>query len=182
MRADTELLNKAQLELTRLNRELRELHLEEERCKLKRARLEGDRAKVQALADFCELVRKLDAQPTLAPLPFHIEDMNGAKLIVADRPGVAALRAQTALPLASAVRHKPDGLPTTAAMVAAAMQEAGKPVRPLEITDYIRKRWWPEMKTKATCATIARMVQDGKIVGDSGRYRITNANGKGHDS
>jgi hypothetical protein len=56
----TETLRKAHLEITRLNRELHALHLEEERCKLKRSRLESDKARVQSLVDLCELAQILN--------------------------------------------------------------------------------------------------------------------------
>jgi len=50
---DTAILVKARSELGRLNNELHALHLEEERAKVKRSRLEADKARVQVLVDMC---------------------------------------------------------------------------------------------------------------------------------
>jgi hypothetical protein len=73
---DTLTLTRARNEIGRLNRELAELHLEEERCKLKRGRLEGEKAKVQTLVDMAELMQRLaqtPADPATGWLAFNVD-------------------------------------------------------------------------------------------------------------
>jgi hypothetical protein len=138
---DTLTLSKARNEVARLNRELSELHLEEERCKLKRTRLEGDKARAQALMDMGELTQRLAQIPADPATPsFHIERVAGAKLVVLDKPPALATSAERR-------KLKPDGLPSMSTMIVTALQASGKAQRPVEIADYVRKRWGPTLAT-----------------------------------
>src|SRR6516162_10311931 len=83
---DTATLTKARNEIGRLNRELAELHLEEERCRLRRGRLEGEKTRVQTLVDMAELAQRLAEKPDHASPAFRIETaVSGAKVVVVDK-------------------------------------------------------------------------------------------------
>jgi hypothetical protein len=143
---DTATLTKARNEVTRLNRELGELHLEEERCKLRRGRLETEKAKVQALVDLAELTQRLAQMPADPATPsFHIETVAGAKVVIVDKP---------LAPATSVQRHKlkPDGLPSMSTMIVIALQASGKAQRPVDIANYVRQRslHWPN-RSDAQC-------------------------------
>ena len=85
---DTATLTKARNEIGRLNRELAELHLEEERCKLKRGRLEADKAKVQTLVDMAELTQRLAQIPADPTTPsFKMDGTAGGAVAGHDRQG-----------------------------------------------------------------------------------------------
>jgi hypothetical protein len=200
-----ETLRKAQLELTRLNRELHALHLDEERCKLRRSRLEGEKARVQSLVDICELAQRLSAQPgPLAPFPGHPdvhvllepvfpESPNGPQFVGLSKPlpgSLKELRARGLMPSAVKVvddlaiapvpprKAKPDGLPTTPDMIATTLREVGRPIRPSEIAAYIRRKWWAELPPKAVYTNAYRMAKDGRLTTQEGRYSI---NGGSHE-
>jgi hypothetical protein len=166
---DTAIMTRAKAEVARLNRELAELHLEEERCRLKRTRLEGEKTRVQALVDLGELAQRLADKPDAAVPSFHIDRVAGAKVVVVE-------------PLASAptqVRRKlkPSGLPPTSAMIVTALQAAGQAKRPVEIADYVRKRWWPNLPTTLINTQAWHMAKIGKLTHHDGHYGL---NGVGH--
>jgi hypothetical protein len=166
---DTVTLAKARSEIGRLNKELVDLHVEEDRLKLKRGRIESERARVQTLVDMCELAQRLAETPVEHAVPsFHIERVAGAKVVVVDKPPLRGTPVR---------KHKPDGLPTVSAMVITALQETGKASRPAEITDYVRKRWWPSVHTKIINAQVWHMAKAGKLTCHDGRYGL---NGAGH--
>jgi hypothetical protein len=170
---DTATLTKARNEIGRLNRELAELHLEEERCKLRRGRLEAEKAKVQTLVDMAELMQRLAQTPTDPATPsFHIEEVNGAKFVKLDKPLVSA----TQIP-AQKRKLKPDGLPPMSVMIVTALKETGKASRPVEIADYVRKRWWPTLATPVVNSQVWHMAKIGKLTRRDGYYGL---NGIGH--
>jgi hypothetical protein len=168
---DTVTLAKARTEIGRLNRELAELHLEEERCKLRRTRLEGEKAKVQALVDMVELMQRLVQTPADPATPsFHIETVAGAKVVIVDKP---------VAPTTPTQRHKlkPNGLPSTSTMIVMALQASGKAQRPVEIADYVRNRWWPTLATPVINTQVWHMAKIGKLTCRDGYYGL---NGIGH--
>jgi len=168
---DIATLTKARNEVGRLNRELAELHLEEERCKLKRGRLETEKAKVQTLVDMAELMQRLAQTPADPATPsFRIETVAGAKLVVLDKPPA---------PVTPTQRHKlkPDGLPSMSVMIVTALQASGKAQRPADIADYVRKRWWPTLATPAVNSQVWHMAKAGKLTCRDGYYGL---NGVGH--
>jgi hypothetical protein len=168
---DTLTLTRARNEIGRLNRELAELHLEEERCKLKRGRLEGERAKVQALVDMAELMQRLVQPPADPATPsFHIETVAGAKVVIVDKPPT---------PVTPTQKHKlkPDGLPSMSTMIVTALQVSGKAQRPVDIANYVRQRWWPTLATPAVNSQVWHMAKAGKLICRDGYYGL---NGVGH--
>lgn len=72
---------------------------------------------------------------------------------------------------------KPEGLPSIATMIVTVLQEAGKAKRPVEIADYVRKRWWPTVSTTTVNALVWRMAKEGRLTWQDGRYGL---NGVGH--
>jgi hypothetical protein len=166
------LLPKARSELTRLNGELRELHLEEERCKLKRSRLEGDKARVQTLVDMCELSQRLTGKPLeQAGLLFHVEECHGAKLVVIDKP-VVPLPAAVAAKSAQRQKRKPDGLPTVMEMVLAVLEAAEGSMRPRDIAQIAQRKWWPDLPSAAVNAAISKLANSGRLEKDGHHYRL----------
>jgi len=167
---DTVTLAKARSEIGRLNQELVDIHIEEERLRLRRSRLEGEKARVQALVDMCELAQRLaEASEPVAP-PLHIERVAGAKVVVLDKPLV---------PAATMGRRKlkPDGLPSMSVMILAALKEAGKAEKPVEITDYVRKRWWPTVPSNTVGTAAWHLAKIGRLTLHDGYYGL---NGVGH--
>jgi hypothetical protein len=73
-------------------------------------------------------------------------------------------------------KHKPDGLPSVAAMITAVLKETPN-LRPPEIADLIRKQWWPDLPTPTVSTTVWRMVRSGHLTQQDGRYAL---NGTGH--
>jgi hypothetical protein len=80
-------------------------------------------------------------------------------------------------------KHKPDGLPSITAMIAAVLKETPG-LRPSEIADFIRKQWWPDLQTPTISTTAWRMVRSGHLTQHDGRYALSGAgprqNGAGH--
>jgi len=169
---DLQTLAKARNEVARLNRELTELRLEEERCRLRRGRLEGEKARVQALVDMAELAQRLAEKPDTAVPAFHIENVSGAKLVVFDKPAAAPPTLES-----SRRKLKPDGLPPVSAMVVTALRETGKASRPVEIADFVRQRWWSTVPTEIINTTVWHMAKVGKLIRRDGYYGL---NGVGH--
>ena len=170
---DTVTLAKARTEIGRLNRELAELHLEEVRCRLRRGRLEGEKTRVQTLVDMAELAQRLAEKPDYAGPAFHIETVNGAKVVVVDKPSTPP----PAEAGQSRRKLKPDGLPPVSAMVVTALRETGKASRPVEIADFVRRRWWSTAPTEIINTTVWHMAKVGKLICRDGHYGL---NGVGH--
>jgi hypothetical protein len=97
---------------------------------------------------------------------FRIEDCHGAKLIVADKP-VAAKPAVS----------KPQGIPTVPDMILRTLTSAGDGLRPAQITNSIRREWWPDMPADRVATTIFRMAHDGRLAKDGNRYKLLNGHG-----
>jgi hypothetical protein len=81
-------------------------------------------------------------------------------------------------------KHKPDGLPSIAAMITAVLKETPG-LRPPEIADFIRQKWWPDLQTPTVSTTAWRMVRSGHLTQQDGRYALNGTgprqNGSGHD-
>jgi hypothetical protein len=174
----TETLRNAHLELTRLNREMHELHLVEERCKLKRSRLEADKARVQSLVDICELAQRLNDAPAAGTrftvpggkdgreVAFRVEDCHGAKLVVVDKSATPVVN--------QAVRQKrkPDGLPTITEMVLAVLEGEEDGMRPRDITAIARRQWWPDLRPAAVNAAVWKLAGEGRVEKNGHTYKL----------
>jgi len=171
------ILTKARLEMGRLNKELVDLHWEEEQLKLRRTGSEEERTRMRHLIDVCELIQRLQETQTDSTIPtFHIERLSGAKVIVPDNlvvPDKPADRAE----LPERRKLKPDGLPTVSTMIVTALREAGKASRPVEIAEFVRQRWWATAPTGAITTMAWQMAKAGKLTHHDGRYGL---NGVGH--
>jgi hypothetical protein len=165
---DTETLLKARLEVTRLNGELRDLHLKEDRCRLERTRLEGDKARVQALVDICELAQRLAGKPLEQAGPsFRIEESHGAKLVIVDKP------APSPMPVAKPrQKRKPDGLPTVVEMVLAILEGEEAGMRPRDIAKIAQLKWWPDLRPAAVNAAVWRLAGEGRLEKDGNLYKL----------
>jgi hypothetical protein len=185
MISDDELLSRRALaEIGRLNRELHALHEEEERCKLRRSRLEAQKAAVQHFFDQHQLARRLAAQSDDPARPIvHIERHCGVGILRVEAPKEPPQQAVTARATLERRKIKPDGLPTIAAMILVALRETGKASRPAEITEFVRKRWWAEAPIKTITTTAWQMADAGKLLHHDGRYGLNTVgtNGAGHN-
>jgi hypothetical protein len=91
------------------------------------------------------------------------------------------------LPTATRQALKPDGTPTVRKMVAAALEDAASrglhQLRPRDITEFIRQRWWPSVESSSITSTVWRMAKDGKLYAENGRYGMVKTNGSaGHEN
>ncbi len=176
-------LAKARSELTCLNRELYALHQEEERCKLKRSRLEGEKARVQTLVDLGELVERLNDAPVVGTrftvpgrkdgkeVAFRVEDCHGAKLVVVDKR-VAVPPAAIAAKPAQRQKRKPDGLPTVIEMVLAVLEAAEGSMRPRDIAKVAQRRWWSDLPSAAVNVAVCKLANSGRLEKDGHHYRL----------
>ena len=82
---------------------------------------------------------------------------------------------------------KPQGTPTVRKMVAAALEDGASrglhQLRPRDITEFIRQRWWPSVESSSITSTVWRMAKDGKLHAENGRYGLVRTNGAaGHET
>ena len=179
-------LTKARQEMGRLNKELVDLHWEDERLKLRRTRLEEEKARMQRLIDVCELAQRLEEMSVDPTIPtFHIERVAGAKVVVPDKVVVPNKPAEPIdrAELPERRKLKPDGLPTVSVMIVTALRETGKASRPVEIAEFVRRRWWSTAPTETITTTAWQMARAGKLTHHDGRYGLNGVgqNGAGHN-
>jgi hypothetical protein len=127
---------------------------------------------IKALVDMCELAQRLAQKPLEQIGPaYHIENQQGVKFVVADKPAVSPGTPHlngahvTLTPPAAGKRHKvkPDGLPTMTAMVATAVSGSSKGAAPGEIIAFIRAKWWPDVAAVRVYAIVSSMLKHGKL-------------------
>jgi hypothetical protein len=178
---DDDIVRRAYIEIGRLNRELSAIHEDEERCKLRRSRIEAQKAQVQLFVDQANLARRLAAQPDDPTKPIvHIEKLAcGANLVRVEAPKEPS---PPEAEYGGRRKVKPDGLPSTAAMIVTALKETGRASRPVEIAEFVRRRWWPAATTKTIATTVCQMAKTGKLTHHDGRYGLNGVshNGAGH--
>jgi hypothetical protein len=178
---DDHIVRRALIEIGRLNRELAVIHEDEERCKLRRSRIEAQKAQVQLFLDQANLARRLAAQPDDPTKPIvHIEKLAcGANMVHVTTPPTPAAPPDPIAQVMQSVhrRLKPAGLPTTAEMILTALKETGKASRPAEIAQFVRQRWWAGASTKIINTAVWQMARAGKLTHRDGRYDL---NGAGH--
>jgi len=183
---DDDLIRKANLEIGRLNRELHAIHEDEERCKVRRSRIEAQKAQVQLLVDQANLARRLVAQPDDPTKPIvHIEKLAcGANFVHIEAPkNPPPLQVVQPGPVEQPGRRKvkPDGLPTVASMIVTALRETGKASRPVEIVAFVRRRWWSTAPTETINTTAWLMAKAGKLTHHDGRYGLNGVARNGAD-
>ena len=54
-------------------------------------------------------------------------------------------------------------------------RQRGKASRPVEIAEYVRKRWWPALPARTVNAQVWHMAKAGKLVRFNGHYRLNSA-------
>jgi hypothetical protein len=184
----------ARADVGRLDSQLRELRLEEERCQFRRARLEAERVRVQALIDLYELTQRFDVpvpDPN-RPKPVVLTKPDGTKFvdIAASRAALAAYEAdqeaQSVSAAAAEVRsgkvrsrtppsrqkRKPAGLPTVAEMVLAILEGEGAGMRPRDIARIARRKWWPDLRAAAVNAAVWKLAGSGRLEKDGHLYKL----------
>jgi hypothetical protein len=174
MRITPETVANARADIVRLNNQLRELHLEAERCQLKKARLESERTRVQSFIELCELAQRFgtpalpsQSVPVVQIVPVDVTQPNGVKLVT------------VAVSKEPPTRHKrkPDNIPPMPEMIAAALRD-GIELAPVAIADFIRKRWWPDVRSVDVNSSVWRLAQIGRLYKSGSRYRL-NGHGNG---
>jgi hypothetical protein len=177
---DDDTLVKARRELQRINSALHDLHKEEERAKITRSRLEDEKVHIKALVDMCELAQRLAQKPLEQIGPaYHIENHQGARFVVADKPAVSpgtphlnGTPVVLTAPAPAAGKHKikPDGLPSMTAMVATVVSGSSKGLTSGEIIIAIRAKWWSDVAAVRVYAIVSSMLKHGKLQRKRNRY------------
>jgi hypothetical protein len=182
---DETLRSKVNREVGRINGELCDLHELEESTKVRRARLEVEMRQAIAMRDMFEVLGRLDKLPP-----------NAFEQYLAQHPTVATNKP---VPLVSAPRlvepahtsvdarhkHKPDGLPSIAAMVETVLRDAPGGLRPCDITAAIRQRWWADLAGPVVSSTVWHMAERGRLAKTGSTYRLpstSQTNGSGHSA
>ena len=174
---DDDLVRRAQVEIARLNQELRAIHEDEERCELRRSRIGAQKAEVQLFISQRNLALRLAAQPDDLNAPkVWIEKLDCGANLVRGEPRKPTPSSPTEL--TERRKLKPDGLPTIATMIVTALHEAGKASRPVEIAEFVRRRWWANAPIKSITTIAWQMAEEGKLTHHDGRYGL---NGAGHN-
>jgi hypothetical protein len=72
-------------------------------------------------------------------------------------------------------QHKPPGLPTVFNMVMSVLGSDDAPeegMAPCEITNIIRNKWWPTVKTTQINSMVWRLAKEGRLHHSNHRYRL----------
>jgi hypothetical protein len=69
-------------------------------------------------------------------------------------------------------KHKPDGLPSVAAMIETVLRDAPGGLRPCDITAAIRQRWWPDLSGPVVSSTVWHMAERGRLAKTGSTYRL----------
>lgn len=183
--ADT--IAKARTDIQQLNGQLAELRNEEQRCQLKRTRLEAERARIMAFIDMCELTQRFNAdstpqgRPAFQVVPIDPDKPNGVKFVEVTGNGKCAATPPT--PRTKQYR-KPENTPMIRDMVTAALQDAARHGQPglqsHAVVDYVRRKWWPNAKASAICSVAWRMAQNGRLERQGSLYRLNGDQGNGY--
>jgi hypothetical protein len=138
-------------ELDKLNMQCQLARDNEVRHALQRSRLETERIQV--------LVKLMDAQlSAVAPL---------------SAPVSKSVNIPDAKPAAPSVA-KPQGIPTVPDMIFETLRGLGDGLRPIQITNQIRREWWPEMPPDRVATVAHRLMQEGRLAKDGNRYKLLN--------
>jgi hypothetical protein len=166
----------ARLRLEDLNRQIQVQRNVEMHAAMERARLETQRVELMSQM----LTSSVAPPPAVSPMaPYRVvlqmpTSANVSQPLPKQSPHT---------PVDARRKHKPDGLPSIAAMITATLKETPG-LRAPEIADLIRKRWWPDLQTPTISTTAWRMVRSGHLTQQDGRYALNGAgprqNGSGH--
>jgi hypothetical protein len=151
---------KLQADLADLNMKCQQARDNEVRYGLQRSRLEAERA--QLLANMVEAVQR--PQPST---PYAVTWQSAISLNEPAQP-----------PSATVAVRKPDGLPSMSRMVLSVLDsaEAGVGLKPKQIRERIRQRYWPEAPTDRVVSVVWRLAKNGKLHHSDGRYRLNGYN------
>ncbi len=146
---------KLKADLHTLNCHIQAERNNEVRHGLQRGRLEAERAQL--------LVNLMDA------LAVPVPSTEGYRIVMQEAP-----------PTPPPERHtrKPDGLPTLADMVVAALKGDGtvEGMRPRDIAALVR-RTWPDAGSTQVSTVAWRLAKKGRLHAANGRYRLAKPNG-----
>jgi hypothetical protein len=148
---------KAELEASNLKCQLARDN--EVRYALQRSRLEAER--INLLISLC------DAVQAVAP--------NAAAVATAPAVPAPASPETASVPDAkpdAPSASKPQGLPSVPEMILQALVDAADGLRPRDITQTIRREWWPGMPGDRVLTTAFRMAREGRLAKDGNRYKL----------
>jgi len=89
-------------------------------------------------------------------------------------PGTGA----TVIPATSLpnIERKPDNIPSMPEMIEGALKDAAANGRdglePKEMTDFIRKMWWPSVRGESVSPIAWRMVNQGRLKKKGEKYKL----------
>ena len=164
---------RAKDEIFALGRKIEVARNEELRFGQQRARMEAERARIQAFVDMCEVASRYgDAEEITVAGP-----LAGVKPVVAE---VVPFTAERGPPRADAEwkparlrqKRKPDGLPTVIEMVLAILEGEEAGMRPRDITRIARRKWWPDLQPAAVNAAVWKLAGRGRLEKDGHLYKL----------
>jgi hypothetical protein len=158
---------KLKAELAELNLRCQQARDNEVRYGLQRSRLEAERA--QLLARMIEATQ----QPALSA-PYAVTWQSAAlanKTVAKPAPRLTVVARNVRNP-------KPRELPPMSAMVLSVLDGAkAAGLRPRQIRDRIREKYWPEAPADRVFSVVWRLAKGGKLSRSDGHYRLRQCNG-----
>jgi hypothetical protein len=156
-------------ELRLLNGRIQATRNEEVRHALQRAKLEAERTEL--------LVKLVDTPSAITPA-HQVQSGQSAYAVVLTTPSI---RSNAEIPPTNGAKHqtrqqrKPAGLPTIVDMIVGVLRNDDTPeegITPSEITDFIRNRWWPDVRTVQISSTVWKLAKEGRLHHIGHRYRL----------
>jgi hypothetical protein len=161
---------RAKDEIFALGRKIEVARNEELRFGQQRTRLEAERSRIQAFVDMCEMAQRFDVAPIHAGQP-AVTVTSPDNRLSGSTPKAKPRYSPT----------KPKGAPTVARMIVAALEDAASrgqsQLQPREITEFVRRKWWPNVGGSSISTAVWRMAQNGRLQSNGGGlYRLNRTN------
>jgi hypothetical protein len=187
-------ITKAKSDIADLDRKISAIKAEEMRLALQRTGMERERERIKAFADMYPRYTgspepsedkdvQLAASSQVTSAAQSSLSINGEDHTVTpeSKAAVSSGRAEAAqrLPRKAAKRRqalyrKPSGTPKMTDMIAASLRDAHKRglsgLRPKEMAEFIRQKWWPHLKSEAVSPIAWRMLKQGELAKNGPLY------------
>jgi hypothetical protein len=124
-----------------INRRIQEVKADSDRLRAKLAENDSEMAELEAAANV-------------------IARLTGVKT---NKVGSAVTINPKKVVIAKKSRAKPDGLPTMPQLIIMALKHEKRPLEPREITNVIRRNWWPEVEGQKIGSIVWRLNNRGDI-------------------
>jgi hypothetical protein len=183
-------IDRIKADLHRLNCHIVAERNDEVRHMLQRSRLERERAEAQVklmdavIAACVAPVMVAPKEPAIQIGPANMTQQNGSNgqngyritLAAAKMPSLRLPPLPEISPPIPAKSRKPEGLPSIAKMIMAALENAAKHgqagLKPGELTKFVRQTWWPEVRGEIVCSTAWHLAKAGKLAKDGAIYKL----------